>query len=527
MTITSLLIAFVALIAFALVAIPLLFPSQSDPLPDDRDPVRQDLEEERDALFRAIRELDARQDMAEDRRAALRARYEAKAAKVLRAIDERSARTAGWARRPAPKRKRRFPVTAVTLLTLLVLTAAALPGALLPRIGEQGTTTTTDVDAARQLKALQDAARTDPSVDNLLALGDAYFSLQEPEQAEAQYQKVLDTADPVPADVYKRMAYIYLQSDLDKAYGYLQQAEAIEPDDPDTLFALGEVSFAKGDLADAKTAFTAFLATPGNANDEQVTKRIALIDDVQPLMEAVEDDPSESNLLALGDAFWQHGEKDLAVSAYFQVLTGPDPASVRALSRTGQLLYQRGRDDDAIGVLERAASAAGSVAALEPSALLTLGNAYYATARYQDAVDALTAYLGAASAGADGGGARDGQAGTEKAGEDAADTARALIASATARMQGLPDPPGTPAVAIAGLGQSVFASSCATCHGPGGEGGAGPTLVGNRRAADAANVLDVVRFGRGMMPGFSASLSQPQIDAVVTFVTTDLAARER
>lgn len=508
--ITALLIAFVALIAFSLVALPLLFPNQADPLPDDRDPVTQDLEEERDALFRAIRELDARRDMSAERRDALRVRYEAKAAKVLRAIDERATRQANRHSAPRPTKRRRFPVTAVTLLTLLVLTGAALPGALLPRIGEQGTTTTTDVDAARQLKALQDAARKDPSTDNLLALGDAYFSLQQPDEAKAQYEKVIDGAGPVPADAYKRMAYIYLQSDLDKAYGYLQQAEAIDPTDPDTLFALGEVSFTRGDLVAARQAFTAFLATPGNATDEQVTKRIALIDAVQPLMARVKEDPSAANLVALGDAFWDHGEQDLAVSAYFQVLTGPDPGNVKALSRTGQLLLQRGRTDDAIGVLERAASAAGGDDGLDHETLMALGNAYFAQARYQDAIDTWNVYLSDAS------------------GADDSEKVKGLVASAQARLQGLPDPAGALVNSTsADTGRDVFEASCAACHGADGQGGAGPTLVGNRRAADAGNVLDIVRFGRGMMPGFGASLTDAQVSAVVSFVTTELAGRGR
>ena len=59
---TGILIGALALIAFLYVAVPLLAPGQSDPLPDDRDPVLVDLGEEKDALFRAIRELDAREE---------------------------------------------------------------------------------------------------------------------------------------------------------------------------------------------------------------------------------------------------------------------------------------------------------------------------------------------------------------------------------------------------------------------------------------------------------------------------------
>ena len=89
-----------------------LVPDQADPLPNLRDPITQDLEEERDALFRAIQELDARADLPEQRRAELHTRYEAKAAKVLRALDERQAELRGQTpvkrpATPAPRALRR------------------------------------------------------------------------------------------------------------------------------------------------------------------------------------------------------------------------------------------------------------------------------------------------------------------------------------------------------------------------------------------------------------------------------------
>src|SRR5690606_17275422 len=116
---TAILIGALALIAFAYVALPLLAPNQADPLPDDRDPVLVDLQEEKAALFRAIRELDARGDLAPERREQLRARYEAKAAKVLRAIDDREAELAGRAR-PRSTAPRRVPLGVVAVLALML-----------------------------------------------------------------------------------------------------------------------------------------------------------------------------------------------------------------------------------------------------------------------------------------------------------------------------------------------------------------------------------------------------------------------
>src|SRR5690625_7169107 len=86
---TTIILIAMALLLFGFVALPLINPGSADPLPPEGDPVGFDLEEEKDALLRAIRELDARQDLSPERREQLRSRYEAKAAQVLKAIDAR------------------------------------------------------------------------------------------------------------------------------------------------------------------------------------------------------------------------------------------------------------------------------------------------------------------------------------------------------------------------------------------------------------------------------------------------------
>src|SRR5690606_16663532 len=131
---------------------------------------------------------------------------------------------------------RRVPVGIVAVLALLVATAAVLPTFVLPRVGEEATITTTDVGAAQQLQALQNAARQDPNATNLLALGDAYLGLQQVEDAEAAYRQVVETIEPVPAGAYQRMAILTLQSDLAAAHEWLRLARAADPFDPDTLF---------------------------------------------------------------------------------------------------------------------------------------------------------------------------------------------------------------------------------------------------------------------------------------------------
>ena len=96
-----------------------------------------------------------------------------------------------------------------------------------------------------------------------------------------------------------------------------------------------------------------------------------------------------------------------------------------------------------------------------------------------------------------------------------------LIAAAT--VTGAPAGGGAPqavAAADAQAGRSVFASQCAGCHGPNGEGGVGPSLAA---AGFADLVAPKVRAGGGGMPAFQGRLSAADIDDVSAFVAEQLA----
>lgn len=500
---TTILIGALVLIAFFYVALPLLAPDQADPLPDDRDPVLVDLTEEKTALLRAIRELDAREDLPLDRRKQLHARYEAKAAKVLTAIDERKAVLGGA---PAPRQaagKRRVPVGAVAVLGAFLVMAAAVPTYVLPRVSDSDTITTTDVDVARQLQAAQRAAKDAPNATNLLALGDTYLGLQRIPEAEETYRRIVDEVSPVPAAAYKRLAVIYLPQDLAAAQGWLGLARTADPTDPETLYLLGEVAFARGDLAQAIDAYDDFAATPEGAAEPGTEQRIQLLARIQPLDAAVQGEPSIENLMALGDAYWDASEPQRAVENYFRVLTEIDPNQPRALARTGQLLYVAGRPADAVGAIERAAVAAGGLEQLGADSVMTLADAYAQTGAWGEAAAAYDAYVAIV-------------------GPDAGAAAAALAEAARQQASG---GPGTDAgnAALPAIGRQVFAANCSACHGPNGEGGVGARLSGSNRAASEANVRDAVRFGRGMMPAFQAELQPSDLDAVVAYVTQVLA----
>lgn len=66
-------------------------------------------------------------------------------------------------------------------------------------------------------------------------------------------------------------------------------------------------------------------------------------------------------------------------------------------------------------------------------------------------------------------------------------------------------------------GASLFASSCAACHGERGQGASGPALSGRDLGNDRAVIRQILR-GSGFMPGFATMMDDPQISAVTTFI---------
>ncbi len=535
---TSVLIVLLVLVTVAYAAVPLLARRAVDPVPDERDPLVVDLEEERDALLRAIRELDARTDLPVARRDALRARYEAKAAQVLRALEEQRGATVVRPQPARPTAPRRAPWGVLGLLGIVAVTAATLGAFVLPRVGQGSLTTSFDADLqqATALRDLQREVDRDPTVRNLMALGDAYWLLQDAEAAEETYRRVLTAAEAdvtggAPALAYKRLALLAVQTDLPAARDLLAEARLVDPTDPETLFALGELSFALDDLDAAADAFRAYLDTPEGADDPDAIARLDLVEAIGPASRAVAETRSETNLMALADVYWTAGAQDPAVELYFEVLTDFDPQEPTALARTGQLLFVRGRNDDAIAVLERAAEAAGALDRLEPQATLFLGNAYAVAGDDAAAVRAWEAHV--AVVGAEAAGRVTGL--IEAAQARLAGVGAAVAAPAPALAVGADGAAATNGAAVAAaaledpaqlveVGATLFAANCAVCHGSAGQGGTGPRLTGNARAANEANVRSLVTFGRGIMPGFGATLADEEIEVLVRWVGQELAA---
>jgi mono/diheme cytochrome c family protein len=318
----------------------------------------------------------------------------------------------------------------------------------------------------------------------------------------------------VPAVAYQRLGFATLQTDLNAAKDYLEKARDAEPTNPDTLYTLAEVYFATGQTDDAVKTLEAFVATPEGSADEEVQARLEVFKQIAPAATAVANDPSEANQLALADAYWAAQERERAADIYLNVLTNFEAHNDMALSRVGQALFFAGRTEDAVGVLEKARD----VNTENLDTLLFLGNGYFSLNRYQEAIDTWETYITVAG-------------GADKAGRvpSLIDTAKARLADPNAPMQnGLDattDGVTTNDVTNSLDGQQLYKANCALCHGTNGEGGSGPALAGNDRAADIANVSNIIQYGRGMMPGFSATLSPEQIDAVTQYVTQTLAGQ--
>ncbi|WOI58249.1 glucose/sorbosone family PQQ-dependent dehydrogenase [Palleronia sp. LCG004] len=71
---------------------------------------------------------------------------------------------------------------------------------------------------------------------------------------------------------------------------------------------------------------------------------------------------------------------------------------------------------------------------------------------------------------------------------------------------------------VAALGGPKYAETCAMCHGPSGNGGAGAVLAENENLADAGFVADVLVHGYGYMPAFGDQLGDNDIAEITTYI---------
>ena len=114
---------------------------------------------------------------------------------------------------------------------------------------------------------------------------------------------------------------------------------------------------------------------------------------------------------------------------------------------------------------------------------------------------------------AEGQGGMQGFGGTYSA-DDLNAVAAYVIASATPASEPPEEAPDAPENGSR-VAADLYADNCRTCHGPSGEGGAGPTLLG--LTSSEAELTSVIADGRGSMPGFGGAFSESEMSAMVSF----------
>lgn len=528
----TLIILILALLLFTAVAWPLLQDKRDTSAAPEGDPRELDLSEERDALYRSIHEVEARADLSPQEREGLRARYEAKAAQVLRALDEHQRQAVSQQAAlvaPAKAAPLRIPATALVLGATLIVSVSLLGSYVVPRVA--GTTVTSAdplvLEAGRELQRLERDVDQSPNGGNLLALAEAYWrqghmdmsssGVMAPGMAEEMadfraraadtYRRIVEEVQPVPGLAYRRLAALALtDDDIDGGLRYLELAREVQPQDLDTLYTLGQVYAYLNRLDEAVEVWEAYLEAPGehlpDAEEQLVNART-----LAPLARTAEAGPTADNLIALADAQWELDQRPQATGTYLRVLQTVDAQHPQVARRLGEMLFFSGSTNDAIRLLEVARRR-------EPDnleGLLFLGNAYFAESRLEEAIEAWEAYVEVAG-------------GAEQAGR-----VPGLIAQAQNQLAGgagVAEQGGAGPLTAVDVtpGEQLFAAHCAACHGADGRGATGPRLLSNLRAADAAVVQQIVEGGRGRMPAFGDIFSDTELEALTRYIV-QLASR--
>ncbi|UBV43442.1 c-type cytochrome [Deinococcus taeanensis] len=217
----------------------------------------------------------------------------------------------------------------------------------------------------------------------------------------------------------------------------------------------------------------------GEAEDVQATLRL-------PALKAqAERSGSSAAYMNWGRAAFDSSQYDQAVTAYGNALK-LNPRQPEALRRLGILLLTRGEQTGQVPSAEDAQRAAllirtaAQLAPDEPESQLLLG---FALARFGEQQAALTALERYRT--------------LDPRGRDADD----LITAIRARQN-----KSTP-------GLRVYAARCASCHGPSGAGGIGPSLRASTLSREA--LTQVITQGKGAMPAYP-NLKGTELAALLT-----------
>ena len=255
-------------------------------------------------------------------------------------------------------------------------------------------------------------------------LGNAYASLKQSADAQAEYEKAI-SLDPKLDAAYVNLGITQMDSDLNAAIAAFQKAVELVPDrsrprfllgwayersgklplaidsyraavklddkDSDAHFALGRALLTTDQPADAEIEFRA--AVVANASNDQAYLGLSQSLMAQKkydsaaavLTKYLEQQPADSqSRIALALALTKMDKNDEAI-AELDRAAAAGPETLSSLKLRSQILFQMKRYDDAIPVLQKAAA----LAPQDPDAPARLGHLYLEKHAYPEAARAL------------------------------------------------------------------------------------------------------------------------------------------
>ncbi|WCL48214.1 tetratricopeptide repeat protein [Leptospira sp. GIMC2001] len=200
------------------------------------------------------------------------------------------------------------------------------------------------------------------NASNLFNLGLVLMKLGKKEEAVSMFRQALDggTND---SEVYIRLAEVLDSLKLPSlAIQSLQKALAIRPNDIDSLFALGDIYYKRGDLIGAEQTFRKIIsATPGDSYTETALINLGIILDemersgeaIRTFERALELNPKNYNAYYnLGIASLHAGEPTRAINAWKKASVLESGKNFKARERIADYYATSGLNTEAVSAYE-------------------------------------------------------------------------------------------------------------------------------------------------------------------------------
>jgi superkiller protein 3 len=224
-------------------------------------------------------------------------------------------------------------------------------------------------------------------------LGYAFTALARPADAKPEYERAIEL-NPNMAEAYENLGLTLLTTDPAAAITPLKQASELRRQDPNVLWALGTAYEAAGKLPEAIEQFEAASRLPGAGPKVQVSLGRALLKtgsaaDAAAAFQAALAFHSGGNLEAqahygLAEVHLDNKQPE-AAAAELKTYLDAEPNNAVARRELAFALAELGKNAEALAELDRA----GPPASEPLSALLLRSRIYYQAKRYDDAIPVL------------------------------------------------------------------------------------------------------------------------------------------